>query len=319
MGKTKKAKKAKRIIIYHRYIPRLGGVETAIYSLAKGLDREGYDVTIAYERVESYESLFGYSRVANIVNVSELEVEGDVCLQASNHPFNKNIKAKRYLQWIHSDYSKYNQRLNNIGDIEKYIAVSKYAKEVIEEQENIKGVEVIHNIIDEDFGKKKYLKLVTASRISHEKGFGRMLGLAKLLKAKGVDFVWTVYGDNSRNLEEERDLKESFSEMENVYFVGYKLDVQPALQSADYLVQLSDWEGCPYSVLEALKMEVPCLVTNWGGVEEVIQDGVNGYILPMETEDYGKYIDKIANKIPKFKYEPLSTIDNWIKIIEKKK
>ena len=65
-------------------------------------------------------------------------------------------------------------------------------------------------------------------------------------------------------------------------------------------------------------MEVPCIVTNWGGVDELITDGENGYILPMETNNYGEYVDKIVNNIPKFKYKPLSSVNDWIKLIEQK-
>jgi glycosyltransferase involved in cell wall biosynthesis len=63
-------------------------------------------------------------------------------------------------------------------------------------------------------------------------------------------------------------------------------------------------------------MEKPCIVTNWGGVDELIQDGVNGYIVPMQVDKYSGYVEKIVNEIPKFKHKPLSTIDDWIKIIE---
>jgi glycosyltransferase involved in cell wall biosynthesis len=143
-----------------------------------------------------------------------------------------------------------------------------------------------------------------------------MLALAKLLKEDNVNFIWTVYGDNSHYPNEYQDWINKFKDIEEVYFVGYKSDITPALQEADYLVQLSDWEGCPYAVLEALKLEKPCIVTSWGGVDELIQDGKNGYILPMEADTYGKYIKKIVKNIPEFKYKPLSTIDDWIKIID---
>lgn len=308
----------KKLIIYHNQIPKVGGIESAVYNLAKGLDKKGYKVTIAYRSAETTDSLLKYATVADIVNITEEQIEGEVCLIASNHSIPTEIKAKRFLQWIHSDYSKYNLRLNNIGDIETFIAVSKHAKEVIEKQEGVKNVEVITNLIDDEFGKvqSKGLLLVTASRVSPEKGFGRMLALATVLKEKKVNFTWIVYGDNSRFPSEYQDWIGKFSHIPEVYFVGYKSDITPFLSRADYLIQLSDWEGCPYAVLEALKMEKPCIVTNWGGVDELIQDGKNGYILPMDTNGYCGYVDKIVNNIPHFKYKPLSNINDWVKIIE---
>ncbi len=308
----------KKFLIYHKYIPKVGGIESAIYNLGKQLDLAGYDVTIAYDSAESWESIFHYAEVGRVVKTSDTKISADICLIASNHDIPPCIEAKKFFQWVHSDYDKYKLDLKNRGKV-RYVAVSKHCADVIKRKENI-DCEVIYNIIDSDFGtdKRRVLRLVTNSRVSPEKGFGRMLELAKLLKERGVRFVWTIYGDNSHFPKEYYDWIEKFRDIEEVHWVGFKRDIAIGLEDADYLVQLSDWEGCPYSVLEALKMEVPCIVTNWGGVDELITDGENGYILPMETNNYGEYVDKIVNNIPKFKYKPLSSVNDWIKLIEQK-
>ena len=90
------------------------------------------------------------------------------------------------------------------------------------------------------------------------------------------------------------------------------------MTDCDYLCQLSNFEGCPYSILEALKLGIPCIVTNWGGVEELISDGKDGYILPMETEKYIDYIDKIVNDIPKVEPKELSNIEQWVELLWKR-
>lgn len=143
-----------------------------------------------------------------------------------------------------------------------------------------------------------------------------MLVFAKKLKEKGVRFVWLVCGDNSWNPRYFEETRNKFKDIEEVYFVGYKKDITVGLEMADYLVQLSDFEGCPLSILEALKMGVPCIVTGWGGVNELVKEGENGYILDMQLSDLDKKLDLIVNKIPKFEYKPLSSVDDWIKIIQ---
>jgi len=220
------------------------------------------------------------------------------------------------LQWIHSDYRKYPVKLKNKGKVE-YVAVSKHCAKVIKGLENV-DAKVIYNLVDDDFGadKRRVLKLVSNTRISYEKGMDRMLVFAKKLKEKGVRFVWLVCGDNSWNPKYFEETKNKFRDIEEVYFVGYKKDITIGLGMADYLVQLSDFEGCPLSIFEALKMGVPCIVTGWGGVNELVQDGVNGYILDMQLSDLDKKLDLIVNKIPKFEYKPLSSVDDWIKIIQ---
>lgn len=307
----------KEFYIYHEYIPKVGGIETVVYNLSKALGKKGYDVTVLYNSVENPSVALHYAEVANIKKLlPEDNIECEICLIASNHQIPNQIKAKRYLQWIHSDYRKYNIRLKNRGKVE-YIAVSKNCAKIIEDLEGVKA-RVIYNFVDDDFGKQKgkLLKLVTSSRISPEKGFERMFRFAKKLKEKGVRFVWLVCGDNTWNPKYFEETKNKFKEIEEVYFVGYKKDVTVGLEMADYLVQLSDFEGCPLSILEALKMEVPCIVTGWGGVNELVKEGENGYILDMQLSDLDKKLDLIVNKIPKFEYKPLSSVDDWIKIIQ---
>lgn len=311
----------KKIVIYHDYVPILGGVETAIYNLLSELNRKGYETMLVYNNVQSYKSLFNYAKVSTVrrLQVSD-EIECDVLILGSNHIIPEQVKPKKIIQWVHSDYDKAGQKLVNKGKVDDYVAVSKWSGEILKKNEGL-GYTVIYNLLNSEFGTDTTprLKLVTNSRVSGEKGFERMLVLAKALKSKGVKFKWVVYGDNAFRPDYYAEWVGKFKEIEEVQFVGYKTDITVGLEEAQYLCQLSDFEGCPLSILEALKLNIPCIVTNWGGVDELIKDGKNGYILPMETKSYARYVDKIVNKIPKFVHKPLSTIDDWIKVIEKKK
>lgn len=169
----------KSIAIYHDYIPKVGGIESAVYNLAKLLTLEGYQITIAYASAESNDSLFRYAtvcdRVIKIDSTMTSIIDVDVCLIASNHNIPRQIVAKRFLQWIHSDYDRYSLELKNIGKVE-YVAVSNHVRKVIKKREGVDST-VIYNLLDPNFKKPndKVLRLVTNSRVSPEKGFGRML------------------------------------------------------------------------------------------------------------------------------------------------
>ena len=311
-----------KVVIYHEHIYKVGGVSSAVLNLIKGLDKKGYEVVIAFRSCQDPLSLFQFAKYCSLVNTSEGNVKGDVCLIASNHKAPEEIKVKRYLQWIHSDYDKYGFTLDNMDlyheGVLDYVAVSEYTKKVIERREDVKVKYVVYNLLDTEFGSNpEPLRLVTASRIAPEKGFARALKFAQLLKKKEIPFVWVVYGDNQGNRKEERKWVQAFTEVNEVYFVGYKEDITPVLKQSDYLVMLSDFEGCPYCVLEALSLNIPCIVSDWNGVEEIIEDGVNGYILPMDMNIDSGYVDKIVNKIPEFKYKPLSGIKDWDKLLQK--
>jgi glycosyltransferase involved in cell wall biosynthesis len=328
IGKSAKDLKAPKgkihFVIYPNYIPKVGGIETAVYELAKGLDKRKFFVTIAFYSYESEESMKMYGSVANLVQLNNEPLECDVCLIASNHIQPVEIKAKKYLQWIHTDYEKYNNlQIVRNPDVSEYVAVSKHVAKISKKMFGI-DCKVIYNLLDPDFGKgiDKPLRLISNTRLSPEKGFNpktdRMLKFARLLKASGRNFTWTICGDNTHMREEEKNIIERFKEIEEVHFIGYKKDVLPSLVGADYFVLLSDMEGCPYGVLESLQVGVPCIVSSWRGVEELIQDGYNGYVLRMDLKNAD--VNKIFDKIPKgFDTSPKSTIKEWEKLISIKK
>jgi glycosyltransferase involved in cell wall biosynthesis len=51
-------------------------------------------------------------------------------------------------------------------------------------------------------------------------------------------------------------------------------------RAADAAVLSSAWENFPHAVVEALAVGTPVVATNVGGVAEVVQDGVNGLLVP---------------------------------------
>jgi len=53
------------------------------------------------------------------------------------------------------------------------------------------------------------------------------------------------------------------------------------LQSADIFVLNSSYEGLPHILVEALGLGVPAIVADAGGTTEVVQDSVNGLVVPV--------------------------------------
>ena len=76
--------------------------------------------------------------------------------------------------------------------------------------------------------------------------------------------------------ENDRFLKEDNS----VVYAGYVKDVRPYLSISDALVFPSYREGFPNVVLQAGAMELPSIVTDINGSNEIIEDGFNGKIIP---------------------------------------
>jgi glycosyltransferase involved in cell wall biosynthesis len=64
----------------------------------------------------------------------------------------------------------------------------------------------------------------------------------------------------------------------SVVFLGHREDVYDVLRAMDVLVLSSDHEGLPTSLLEALYLRVPVVARRVGGIPEVIEDGVSGFL-----------------------------------------
>lgn len=309
--------KRKQIIVYAKYIPKVGGIETITYNLVKLLSKD-YDVTLAYDDLETPDCLLKFIDYADVIKLDNYILNGDICIICSNYKVPQNIKAKKYIQWIHSDYEKYQQdELANADKKVKYVAVSQHCADVFEKIYKIKPV-VIPNFPDIN---EVYpdLKLCTVTRLSGEKGRKRMLWLCKKLREMDINFLWTIVGDNSVCAKEEKLWKDTFKDFEEVSFVGYKNKPYIYMEDADYTVLLSDFEGSPLVLLESLKQLIPVITTSWGGADEIVQQGVNGYILPLEIEKTDdELINKIIHNIPEdFKPDFKSIKKKWKDLIYK--
>lgn len=69
---------------------------------------------------------------------------------------------------------------------------------------------------------------------------------------------------------------------ENVELVGEVGDTGPYLDAADILIAPSRDEWTPLVLMEALARGVPVVAANVGGVEDIVEDGVSGMLVPPE-------------------------------------
>jgi glycosyltransferase involved in cell wall biosynthesis len=71
----------------------------------------------------------------------------------------------------------------------------------------------------------------------------------------------------------------------HILTTGFVQDVRPYLALSNCLVLPSYREGFPNAVLQAGAMELPCIVTDINGCNEIISDGENGLIVPVKSEE----------------------------------
>lgn len=298
----------KKIIFYQSNFCQMGGVETMAYNWCWWL-RNFFDITILYcsgdaERIK---------KMARLVKTEKYE-EGkeyvcDIFIRNSVWGLiPKNIKADRMIEMRHANYKwlldkgLLFQQYTDMG-IKEIVACGDYVKEMSHEALGDNPT-TIKNILLPNKKTNKILHLISCTRIDKFKGWERMLKLCDMLRRAKIKFEWNIF-TNSTNYK---------SPYEEIHFWRQRDDIWDYIADADYCVLLSDSEGLPYTVQEALQYKVPCIVTDVGGCTELIKDGVNGYVVPLDMNfDVTKLLD-----IPICKDYDNHALEDWLEYLEYK-
>ena len=165
------------------------------------------------------------------------------------------------------------------------------------------AVDIIYNGIDlDDFCPKesmrprdKFIITIGATRITARKGTNYLIQALSLLTSKYPNLLLRILGDGdekSNLIELTKQLK-----LENfVQFLGRipREETAPYYQEASLFVLPSLNEGMSNAMLEALASGLPILATETGGTEELVENGVNGFIIKMkDPKDLAQKIELI--------------------------
>jgi glycosyltransferase involved in cell wall biosynthesis len=83
----------------------------------------------------------------------------------------------------------------------------------------------------------------------------------------------------------------------DVFFLGKQNAVYQKLSAADLFLLPSQLESFGLAALEAMSCEVPVIATNVGGVPEVIEHGVDGFLVePGDVKEAGRYAIEILSR-----------------------
>lgn len=290
------------VILCHG-IGKIGGIETFFYELARKY--KDYDITIAYAYGDE-KQLRRLKKYVRCIRLTK-KIKCKKCFLMYSVS-TEMVEAEEYIQLIHADYKTQNLPVNSDSKISKYYGVSKWVadayKELLENLGIKKDVEVCYNPIQID-KPRKILRLISATRLSKEKGLQRMRILATRLTEANIPFIWTVFTDSFERIDNS-----------NVIYMSPRLDIRDYIADNDYLVQLSDTEACPYSILESLSLKVPVIVTPIPSLKELGVNDTNSYTIDFDMKDIP--VEDIYNKIPKFDYTPPKDIWDELLVHDKR-
>lgn len=299
-----------QICILANCLMPIGGIETFVYNWCN-LMKDKYDIVVAYSHIAS-EQYYRLRKVVRVVeNTADIECDTLLVMHVASRVIPQNIKYKRKIQMVHGCKSI---AYSNIAECDLLVPVSDTAKESFGNDIKDFNVNVVHNpmYISKP---NRVLKLISATRLTKEKGGQRILQLAEQLRNANIPFIWYVFSNTE--LINNRRKKNEFN---GIVQIPPTLDITSWIKECDYLVQLSDTESFGYSIVESLMLGVPVIVTPLDVLNEIgFKEGINGYTVPFDMKDIDVY--KLYNSRLKFEYKYDNQIiaNKWCDILGKSK
>lgn len=155
-------------------------------------------------------------------------------------------------------------------------------------------VRVVYNAVEEKDNAKiqahNQLTIGMAGRINRWKGQKFFLDAAEIVSKKFPDTVFKIAGE-AYNGEEylQQELKEYINNkgLSNTVFLMGQVDDMPSFYSSLDLFVLPSIQPEPFGlvVIEAMEFGLPVIATNHGGPTEIIESGIDGYLVSYEEPD----------------------------------
>jgi glycosyltransferase involved in cell wall biosynthesis len=129
------------------------------------------------------------------------------------------------------------------------------------------------------------LVFVFVGRLVADKGMNELVEAFEMLQKTKPDISLLLVGPFEQELDpiSEKTL-DAINDHQKIFTVGYQEDVRPYFSISDVLVFPSYREGFPNVVMQAGAMGLPSIVTNINGCNEIIEEGVNGTIIPVKDK-----------------------------------
>ena len=197
----------------------------------------------------------------------------------AGYPLKKRIQ-KRFKGVLYSRY------------IDLFVGVSQYTvNEIIKDfgSHLVRKTKVVYNgIAYEKFIKRANRNSIkptflVACHLRYSKGIQDLIDAVALLPENILEQLQIdVYGEGEFQPVLENKIKEN-NLLENFIFKGSVPNLYDIYFQYDYLLQPTHMECFSLAILESLSANVPVITTPVGGNEEVIKNGINGFILPVQN------------------------------------
>lgn len=131
------------------------------------------------------------------------------------------------------------------------------------------------------------VRVLLAARLLWDKGIGEYVRAAQAVRRLGINAEFAIAGEvepaNPSGIP--RETVERWRQDGDVVLLGHRDDMPELLRNTDVAVLPSYHEGVPRFLLEAASTGLPLVATDIAGCKTVVQEGENGFIVPLRDTD----------------------------------
>lgn len=163
---------------------------------------------------------------------------------------------------------------------------NRYHPATEEEQRAMRGAE---GLSPDDF------VILCTGELNENKNQSTLIRAAAMLKDRLPNLKVLLAGNGPKE-QELRGLIASLGLESTVKLIGYRTDLQRVTPAVDLVVSCSLREGMPLNIIEAMLCKKPVVASHNRGHDELVEDGVTGYLLePKDAEGFAEKIRLLAS------------------------
>lgn len=298
-----------------------GGAENQVLSLSIGLQKKGHAILLAAPKNSWLEKeaknngiLFEHLRMSGVWDLlSYIKLHFLIRSFHADIVHGHQVRPSQYVGWATKGTKAISLSTAHSTNVRKHMR----------ECHHIIGVSdaVIENLIQNNYDRKKLTRIyngvkqisflerqqvrnqfnispnvfavVLAGRFHRDKGFDLLIEVSKQLP----DFI-QFYFMGDHNNEYGHNLKQLAKDNNKIHFLGYQNNVPALLLGFDLYVAPSRREAFSLSLAEAESAALPIVASRVGGIPEVVSDGENGLLVPVND------VNAFADRILKFATNP---------------
>ena len=318
--------KQKNNILHISRTMDIGGAERIVYQLATDLKDEFDQVHVAstgglweeklaengiqHHRILDVDSKQPATVLKILASLSRIIKENEITLVHTHHrmaAFYIRLLQLRHPKLIHV-YTAHNVFKDKLP-LYKFalgkahaIAVGEAVSENLKTDVGIKDTTVIYNgvLMEEsqdtvsEIVRTPGVKIGCIARLSEQKGLTYLIEAMSLVTNPSVSLF--IVGDGElKNVLIDQTKKLGLEE--RIHFLGYRSDVVECINSFDFLVSSSIYEGLALSVIETFLNSKTIVATDIPGINEIVNE-TNGLLVPVKNPNaMAQAIDKLAGEV----------------------